>query len=153
MNKTQPLTRAISDIARKRHSIIKANFKEVLQNYSYSELHTIDFIGKNPKSNVTRIAKNFMMTRGAISKIVKHLTQNGHIESYQIPDNKKEIYFRLTEEGEHIFHEHDRMHQIISTLDSEYFSAFSPELLATFHDILTGYKEFLITHESSYIQK
>ena len=35
------------------------------------------------------------MTRGAISKITKKLIKKGIIESYQKPDNKKEIYFRL----------------------------------------------------------
>lgn len=46
------------------------------------------------------------MTRSAISKIVKKLLANGDIISYQWEDNKKEIYYKLTEKGKALFDEH-----------------------------------------------
>ncbi|NCD26799.1 MAG: MarR family transcriptional regulator, partial [Deltaproteobacteria bacterium] len=50
------------------------------------------------------------MTRGAISKIVKKLIGKELVESYQVLENKKEIYFRLTENGRRLFDEHLKCH-------------------------------------------
>lgn len=49
------------------------------------------------------------MTRGAISKLTKKLIKKGLIVSYQKPDNKKEIYFRLTEQGKVINKVHEKL--------------------------------------------
>lgn len=51
------------------------------------------------------------MTKSAISKITKKLMDKGYIESYQKPENKKEIYFRLTAKGAEINQVHDDLHQ------------------------------------------
>jgi DNA-binding MarR family transcriptional regulator len=70
----------------------------------------IDLIGTIEYPNVTKIANEMYMTRGAISKICKRLLKKGLVESYQRPDNNKEIYYRLTEEGRHIYNEHKKLH-------------------------------------------
>ncbi|MHB8072679.1 winged helix DNA-binding protein [Desulfosporosinus fructosivorans] len=46
------------------------------------------------------------MTRGAISKITKKLTSKDAISSYQKEDNRKEVYFRLTDYGELLYKKH-----------------------------------------------
>lgn len=50
------------------------------------------------------------MTRGAISKITKKLLSKSLIDSYQKPENNKEIYFCLTEQGEKVYTEHKKCH-------------------------------------------
>lgn len=62
-------------------------------------MHCIEYIGKNEDSNVTNLANDFYITRAAISKLTKKL-----IESCQKPENKKEIYYKFTENGWKIFH-------------------------------------------------
>ncbi|MDF2935735.1 MAG: transcriptional regulator, MarR family [Paenibacillaceae bacterium] len=61
------------------------------------------YIGNHADSNVTKLAESFYMTRSAISKITKKLMEKGLIDSYQKPENKKEIYFRLTEQGRRLY--------------------------------------------------
>lgn len=61
-------------------------------------------------ANVTKIAAEMGMTRGAISKITKKLLSKNLIASYQKPENNKEIYFCLTEPGEKIYTEHKKCH-------------------------------------------
>ncbi|WP_228474511.1 MFS transporter, partial [Listeria welshimeri] len=51
------------------------------------------------------------MTKSAISKLTKKLIEKGFVESYQKPENKKEIYFRLTKKGAEINQVHDSLHQ------------------------------------------
>ncbi len=50
------------------------------------------------------------MTRGAVTRLAKRLLQDGLIERYVLPDNKKEIYYRLTSKGEALNKEHEVAH-------------------------------------------
>ncbi|MNV66265.1 HTH-type transcriptional regulator Hpr [compost metagenome] len=67
------------------------------------------------------------MTRGAISKITKKLVEKGLIESYQKPDNKKEIYFRLTEQGEVVNKVHEELHKEFQERDKAVFEQVTEE--------------------------
>uniref|UniRef100_UPI001642A71E MarR family transcriptional regulator n=2 Tax=Paenibacillus TaxID=44249 RepID=UPI001642A71E len=87
----------------------------------------IDFIEKMEDANVTKLANVFQVTRGAISKVTKRLIEMGAIERYQRPDNKKEIYFKLTDIGREIYWEHEKMHQTRIERDSGFFSQLSDE--------------------------
>ena len=140
------LTRNISGVATKRSSLIKSNLKLCSYGYTFSEMHTIDYIGKNENPNVTKISQHLLMTRGAISKIVKRLIRNNHIESYKIKSNKKEIYFKLTSRGQQIFTEHDKMHSKVYKIDSEFLNQIDEKLLESFNQVLTDYNEFLSKH-------
>jgi DNA-binding MarR family transcriptional regulator len=59
--------------------------------------HLVQFLTtfwKLQGANVTKLSKTFRLTRGAISKLVKRLIKVDAIESYQKPENKKEIYYK-----------------------------------------------------------
>ncbi len=99
MNKEDQLIRDFRVVYNKMVFLNKFKMEDKLREYKSSEVHCIEYIGRNVDSNVTKLAESFYMTRGAISKIAKKLMQKGIIESYQKPENKKEIYFRLTEQG------------------------------------------------------
>ncbi|SLK23002.1 transcriptional regulator [Clostridium chauvoei JF4335] len=47
--------------------------KEKLKDYKPSEVHCIEYIGKNEYSNVTKLSEAFRMTTGGITKITKKL--------------------------------------------------------------------------------
>jgi len=70
---------------------------------------------------VTKLAESFYMTRGAISKLTKKLIEKGLIESYQKSDNKKEIYFRLTQQGKVIYQIHEDLHNEFHERDKAVF--------------------------------
>ena len=78
--------------------------------YSNSELHCIEAIGKLERPNGVQLATLLSMTRGAVTKLAKRLLQDGIIERYTLPDNKKEIYYRLTSIGEVLSKEHEVAH-------------------------------------------
>lgn len=93
-----------------RSDILDHHREEVLVGISLAEAHCIDKIGSIECANVTKVAAQMGMTRGAISKISKKLLNKNLIESYQKPENNKEIYFCLTEQGEKVYIEHKKCH-------------------------------------------
>ncbi|MBC1440011.1 MarR family winged helix-turn-helix transcriptional regulator [Listeria innocua] len=111
MDKNEQVMANIRDLFNKLAWINKVKMEKALEGYKPSEVHCIEFIAKNEDPNVTKLAEAFYMTKSAISKITKKLMDKGYIESYQKPENKKEIYFRLTTKGAEINQVHDNLHQ------------------------------------------
>lgn len=104
--------------------------QDFIHGYGYSEIHCIDAIGLLDKPNVTKIAMHLKMTRGAASKITKKLLVKHAIEKYVLEGNKKEVYFRLTTEGEKLFQEHRCRHELWEKRDTVFFSRYSREELS-----------------------
>lgn len=97
--------------------------------YQLSEIHVIDLIAHMKSPNVTTIAANLHMTRGAVSKIMARLMERGDVVSFRHPDNQKNVYFRLTERGEIVRNVHHQFHERARTHVKEFFSRYSPEEL------------------------
>ncbi|MBU3199894.1 MarR family transcriptional regulator [Clostridium estertheticum] len=127
MNKEEQVIMGFRDILNKIVSLNKPKMKDSLKGFKSSEVHCIGYIGRNVDSNVTKLAESFYMTRGAISKITKKLIKKSIIESYQKPDNKKEIYFRLTEQGKVINKVHEELHKEFQERDKAVFEQVTQE--------------------------
>lgn len=108
-NKAQ-IIRALTRI-QERSNIFEQHREEIFAGINLAEAHCIDKIGSMDCANVTKIATEMGMTRGAISKITKKLLGKNLIASYQKPENNKEIYFCLTKEGEKVYTEHKKCHR------------------------------------------
>ena len=89
------------------------------------------------------------MTKGAISKITKKLIEKDFIESYQKSDNKKEIYFRLTEQGEVIYKVHEELHKEFRERDKAVFEQVTEEQI----DSMLGFVEKYSGHLDAEIKK
>ena len=61
---------------------------------------TLLWIARLEQPNITALAETLGMTRGGTSKATARLQEAGLVESYQLPQNRKEVYLRLTPEGE-----------------------------------------------------
>jgi DNA-binding MarR family transcriptional regulator len=103
----------------------------------------MEFIAKNADSNVTKLAESFYMTRGAISKITKKLMNKGVIESYRKPDNNKEIYFRLTEQGKAVNQIHEDLHKEFRERDKAVFDQVTKEQFDIMLRFVEGYRRHL----------
>ncbi len=115
------------DLFNKYVSLNKPKMEERLKGYKPSEVHCIEYIGNHVHPNVTKLAESLYMTRGAISKITRKLIEKGLIESYQRPNNKKEIYFRLTEQGKEIYKIHKELHKEFQERDKAVFEQITEE--------------------------
>ncbi|RTE09139.1 MarR family transcriptional regulator [Paenibacillus whitsoniae] len=137
MNKEDRVIMHFRDLFNKMVWLNKSKMEKSLKGHTPSEVHCMEYIQKHEDSNVTKLAEAFYMTRSAISKITKKLIDKGLIENYQKPDNLKEIYYRLTEQGKIIFNIHEDLHREFRERDKAVFEQITEEqldLMLTFMD-------------------
>ena len=146
MNKKEELVINFRDIYNKMTWLNAPQMKdERFEDYKSSEIHCIEHIGKNEDPNVTQLAEFFYMTRGAISKMTKKLIKKGAVESYQKPNNKKEVYFRLTEQGQIIHKVHEEMHKEFDERDKVIFDHITEEQFDIILEFMEKYSKHLDT--------
>ncbi|WP_330373345.1 MarR family transcriptional regulator [Paraclostridium sordellii] len=133
----------VRDLFNKMVWLNKFKMEESLKEYKSSEVHCIEYIGRNVDTNVTKLAEYFYMTRGAMSKLTKKLMKKGVIESYQKPDNKKEIYFRLTEQGKEVYKTHEKLHKEFQERDKAIFEQVSEEQFDSMLNFIEKYSSHL----------
>ena len=127
MNKEEQIKVGFRELYDKMSWLNRRKMEDSLKGYTSSEVHCMEYIEKNKDSNVTKLADSFYMTRGAISKLTKKLIKKELIESYQKSDNKKEIYFRLTEKGREVYDIHEKLHNEFSERDKVVFEQVTEE--------------------------
>jgi DNA-binding MarR family transcriptional regulator len=127
-----------------RSDVLQHKNDGILEGLSLAEVHGIDRIGSIEKPNVTKVAKELGLTRGAISKISKKLLDKALIESYQDSGNRKEIYFRLTRNGKDIFRKHQRIHKEVRDEWLSLFERYSGSEQAAILRFLTDVSDLLI---------
>lgn len=132
-----------SEYLEKQDILNKLIEKKELHNYGYSEIHIIVKIQEISDPNVTALAKALNMTKGAISKIIKKLTANGLVETYQKPDNRQKIFYRLTAEGVSLYEMHAQRHASWEERDLRFFSRFSQEELVWIKNFMKAYNNYL----------
>jgi len=125
----------------------------LLDEISLTEVHCIDFIGMTDHPNVTKISEQMGLTRAGISKISKRLLSKGLIESYRDPDNKKEIYFRLTEGGQSVYDEHKKIHNKVRQEWLAFFKHYSDDEKATILRFFTEINDLLGGKSADKIEK
>ena len=143
MKKEEQVIKGLRDLLNKIASLNKPKMKDSFKGYKSSEVHCIEYIGKNVDSNVTKLAESFYVTRGAISKLTKKLIKKGIIESYQKPDNKKEIYFSLTSQGKAINKVHEELHKEFQERDKAVFEQITEEQFDGMLDFVEKYSRHL----------
>lgn len=145
MNKEEKIIVGFRDLYNKIVWLNKDKMEDSLKGYNSSEVHCIEYIEKNVDSNVTKLAESFYMTRGAISRITKKLIKKGLIESYQKSDNKKEIYFRLTEQGKVIYKIYEDLHKEFEERDKVVFDQVTEEEFDSILSFVEKYSRHLDT--------
>lgn len=143
MSYSELLLYQFAELYEKQDVLTKLTSREFLHSYGYSEIHCIDLIGKLEHPNATKLSVNLSMTRSAVSKITKKLLKNGDVISYQNEDNKKEIYYKLTEKGRLLFDEHFRRHSEWEQRDKQFFEKLDDKELQTVSKFLSEFNKYL----------
>ncbi len=92
-----------------------------------SEIHTIEVIGKNSELNITELAVKLGITKGTISKALRKLQDKKMVEKYKSADNKKEVYLKLTQNGQKAFDAHEKYHQDFYCEINQYLESLNVE--------------------------
>ena len=104
--------------------LARLDSKEPVLGLDNSSLNCIDQIGRLAEPNVTNIAREMLMSRGAISKIIRKLMDRGHVTAYQREDNRQKIFYCLTESGREIFALHRTRHERWEQRELAFFRQF-----------------------------
>ena len=143
MKEQELLLKEIALMLERQDMLSKLTESSCLDEYGYSETHCIDFIGRLELPNVTKIAEHMGMTRGAISKMTKKLLAKGLIEKYTLETNKKEIYFKLIDQGMLLFEEHAKRHRLWEKRDMEFISKYPKEELEVLYKFMREFNGYL----------
>lgn len=143
MKEQQILLKEISLMLEQQELLSKLTENVCLDEYGYSETHCIDYIGRLELPNVTKIAEHMQMTRGAISKMTKKLLAKGLIEKYTLESNKKEVYFKLTEQGMLLFKEHEKRHMLWEKRDTQFLSRYTKEEIDLIYKFMKEFNQYL----------
>ncbi|MBP1975151.1 winged helix DNA-binding protein [Cohnella thailandensis] len=92
-------------------------------------LHMVDAIGESEPINGITISKRFGVPRGSVSKMTRRLAELGVIQAESLPDNRKEVLFRLTSLGRQIFEIHQRLHVHMNRNVREFLSRYDLDQL------------------------
>lgn len=76
-----------------------------------SDIHMIEAIGNYPNMNMTQISEVLGLTKGTVSKLIKKTEAKGFVRKYHYPNNRKEVFFKLTELGDKAFKGHYELHE------------------------------------------
>jgi len=103
MSKEDQIIMNLRDLYNKMAWLNNLKMKDCFDGYKSSEVHCVEYIGKNADSNVTKLAEAFYMTMRAASKLTKKLAAKWVIESYRNPAPRMfEEYYAYTEKMFHM---------------------------------------------------
>ncbi|MHD0397096.1 MarR family transcriptional regulator [Staphylococcus simulans] len=143
MNKEEALMYGFRDLFNKLAYLNKFEMEEALKGLTSTEVHCIEAIEANNAPNVRKLAETLYMTRGAISKLTKRLMKKELIESYRKEDNKKEIYFKLTDSGKAIYNTHAQLHAKFQKRDEKVFEAMNDAQYQAMMNFIDQYRHHL----------
>jgi DNA-binding MarR family transcriptional regulator len=79
---------------------------EALRDSSVTTLRVIDAIGRLEPVNGITISAQFHIPKGTVSKVTRRLIASKLVSAESLPNNRKEVLFRLTPLGRELFEVH-----------------------------------------------
>ena len=151
MTKQELLIQQFRRYANNVDLITRAHSMKILNGYGNSDLNCIDCIGRMKRPTASSISKEMGITRSGISKILRKLLSKGAVQSYQLPDNQKKIYYYLTPYGRELYKQHRLRHQNWEDRDRMFFQSLNSDMLdmaLQFMNIYNGYLELKVAELS-----
>lgn len=100
------------EAAQKRRRVNKSEQEDALVlGWTLTQLHIVAIIKEKGMANNTSLSESLRLSKPAITKAVRKLLQHNILVKTQQEDNKKEVYYLLTESGEELALIHDRLHE------------------------------------------
>lgn len=125
------------------HKLTNAQTDGLIDEYSIAEMHCIEAIGRIEAPNVTKLANNLNLTKGAITKIIKKLSFKKAVSCYEKENNKKEKYYKLTEIGESVNEKHRKIHDTLCVSEIKFLECYGAESLMVVEGFLKNYNRYL----------
>ena len=104
-----------------------------------TEIHTIEYIALTSSTNMTDIANQMGLTKGAVSKMIAKLESQGLLERYKYQPSQKDIYIHLTELGVRAYEGHKAYHADMWEHLNSHFSGLDEAHQQVIIDFLDAY--------------
>lgn len=144
MDRGERLLEALWAVINKKRTLDRNEWKtDDTKDMNSTELLCIEYVGQHSNVNATRLAEAFCMTTGATSKLTKRLLSKGFLLRYQKLENRKEIYFRLTESGQAMYQVLSDIREKLNMRDRPVFDQLSDGQYETILDFTRKYSEHL----------
>jgi DNA-binding MarR family transcriptional regulator len=104
-----------------------------------NEIHTVEYIAESSTTNMTDIANRMGITKGAVTKMVAKLEEQGLLVRYKYRPSQKEIYVHLTELGVRAYEGHKAYHAVMRQQLSSSFDGLDRDHQQTILDFLELY--------------
>ena len=130
MDRSEELLQLVLEYTNLSDETDKLHNHDSLSGYDNSELNCLDAIGRLEQPNVTALAGEMRMTKGAISKILRKLSDKDAVEPYQLGSNRQKIFYRLTDAGQELFDAHRERHRCWEERELLFFRSLSEEELS-----------------------
>lgn len=105
MQEDYDLFQSLWNLTNKKRELDEYLVKSLMPSFSVTEIYVIEILGV-AAAKITTVAEKLYMTRGAISKLAKKMSDSGLITLYKQEKNRKEIYMKLTQSGEAAYKRH-----------------------------------------------
>lgn len=112
-----------------------------------TSVHVIDCIGDYGPINHTGIVQKMDLSKASITNISAKLLESGFIMKSQLNNNRKEVYFSLTDKGRQVYHLHKKLHQEKEESFYEFMSSYSENELQTIGKFMS---DLLVRAEEDY---
>ncbi|QBD81112.1 MarR family transcriptional regulator [Ktedonosporobacter rubrisoli] len=111
---------------------------EILRDSTVTMLRVINAIGRSEPVNGITISERCRISRGTVSKVTRRLLARNLISQESLPNNRKEILFRLTPLGRELFEVHRAFDEQMERGFKRFLERYSPEelqlLVRVLHD-------------------
>ncbi len=139
----EEIYRLMTEFLEKQETLNEINHPEKLYGYSATELHVLKTICESENANVTFLAKNLHLTKGAISKTIRKLAVKQLIEPYMQNGNRQRVYYRVTPAGKEVYEKHETRDNGWKQINHEFLSGLTDEERQNAAHYLKKYNAFL----------
>lgn len=120
--------------------------KGPLNNFTVSEIHTVNAIGLFSKPTMSNTAKKLNITLGTLTTGINNLVRKGIVNRYKDENDRRVVLIGLSKKGRVLYRVHEKFH---SDLFEEIISDLTEEELKLFYNMLSKIKEKLIVFEKN----
>ncbi len=119
-----------------------AHLQTIVMHLSIIAFHTLSALEDGEKTGI-ELANQLQVTRGGVTRAAKKLLSYDLVAATQHPDDRKKIYYSLTNSGKTLARVHDQMHaEIRNKLVDRLSAAYSDQELQIVANFLDDLYEF-----------
>lgn len=119
-----------------------SDYENINKNWTLTQLHIVSVIHESKQQmNNTLLSMELNISKATISKAIRILIDNRILLTHQNTDNKKEIFYTLTDKGIQLAIVHKKLHKIAHERYSALFQQFNDSELQVVTKFLEAWKQ------------